>query len=90
MSAHVSTICPSCRRGVLRPVEGGKGKLWRCEPCGFTGPKTLVRQQHEHDHRHEDGDEQQDPSDCAQGCASVRGAEHGEDDGGDESCDGSG
>ncbi len=31
-------ICPDCRRGPLRPVVGGLGRMGRCTRCGYTGP----------------------------------------------------
>jgi hypothetical protein len=34
-------ICPDCRRGPLRPVEGGLGKMGRCPKCGYTGPMRI-------------------------------------------------
>jgi len=48
MAVHVSApvlirICPDCRRGALRPVFGGRGKMGRCGKCGYTGPLRRER-----------------------------------------------
>lgn len=33
--------CPQCRKSLLRAVAGGKGKLWLCQRCGYSGPRHL-------------------------------------------------
>lgn len=36
--ANLVRICPGCRRRPLMHVAGGRGRMGRCESCGWTGP----------------------------------------------------
>ena len=34
-------ICPSCKKGSLRLVEGSWGKMGMCAKCGYSGPMKV-------------------------------------------------
>lgn len=36
--ANLVRICPGCHRRPLAHVAGGRGRMGRCDNCGWTGP----------------------------------------------------